>query len=65
MYRRTIPGWAAAALAALIAVGQARAQILQPGDTAPDFHKTDLKGRLQTLSQYRGKVVFLFVLGYS
>jgi len=65
MFRRTIPGWAAAVVAALIAVGQARAQILHPGDTAPDFHKTDLKGKLQTLSQYRGKVVFLFVLGYS
>ena len=39
--------------------------VLHAGDLAPDFHKTDLNGQAQTLSQYRGKVVVMFLLGYS
>lgn len=38
---------------------------LNAGDMATDFHKTDLGGNQQTLFQYRGQVVVLFVLGYS
>jgi len=34
------------------------------GDLPPDFHKTDLNGASQTLFQYRGKVVVMFLLGY-
>jgi len=39
--------------------------VLFPGDVAPAFNKIDLNGNPQTLSQYQGKVVFLFLLGYS
>ncbi len=39
--------------------------VIHAGDMAPDFHKTDLTGTPQTLSQYRGKVVVMFLLGYS
>ncbi len=65
MVRRTVPPWAALLLlACLVSPLPARA-VLHPGDVAPDFHKVDLEGNSQTLSQYRGKVVFLFLLGYS
>jgi hypothetical protein len=39
--------------------------VVHAGDVAPDFHKTDLGGNPQTLSQYRGKVVVMFLLGYN
>ena len=39
--------------------------VVHAGDIAPDFHKTDLDGNPHTLYQYRGKVVVLFLLGYS
>jgi hypothetical protein len=39
--------------------------VVHAGDVAPDFHKVDLDGVSQTLFQYRGKVVFMFLLGYS
>lgn len=38
---------------------------LHAGDLAPDFRGTDLTGRSHKLSDYRGKVVMLFVLGSS
>lgn len=38
---------------------------LHAGDLAPDFRGTDLTGRSHKLSDYRGKVVVLFVLGSS
>ena len=38
---------------------------LFPGDVAPNFNKIDLDGNPQTLAQYQGKVVFLFLLGYN
>jgi len=44
--------------------GTARA-VLHAGDVTPDFHKTDLNGAAQTLFQYRGKVVVMFLLGYN
>ena len=44
--------------------GSARA-VLHAGDVTPDFHKTDLNGVAQTLLQYRGKVVVMFLLGYN
>ena len=52
---------AAAALTLLPA--RARA-VVHAGDVAPDFHKTALDGSAQTLSQYRGKVVVMFLMGY-
>jgi hypothetical protein len=39
--------------------------VVHAGDVAPDFHKTDLNGLSQTLSQYRGRVVVMFLLGYD
>ena len=39
--------------------------VFHAGGVAPDFHKTDLGGNPQTLFQYRGKVVVMFLLGYS
>lgn len=38
---------------------------LHAGDLAPDFRGTDLDGVSHKLSDYRGKVVMLFVLGSS
>lgn len=35
------------------------------GDTAPGFSFTDLTGNTVTLSQHKGKVVALFIFGYS
>jgi hypothetical protein len=64
MFRRTALGLAAIVTLAFITPDLANA-VLHPGDVAPDFHKTDLNGTAQSLSQYRGKVVFLFLLGYS
>ena len=39
--------------------------VLHAGAVAPDFTKTDLDGNVHTLSQYRGRVVVLFVLAYT
>jgi len=66
MVGRTIPNGAAAALFAfaVLAPTQARA-IVHEGQVAPDFHKTDLDGVARTLFQYRGKVVFLYLMGYN
>jgi hypothetical protein len=64
MFRRLVFAAAAIAMLAMLSAGPARA-VLQIGDVAPDFHKTDLNGTAQTLSQYRGKVVFLFLLGFD
>jgi hypothetical protein len=50
----------------LIALFPAPARaVLHAGDVAPDFHKTDLNGTAQTLYQYRGKVVVMFLMGYN
>jgi len=38
--------------------------VVHAGDLAPDLHKVDLNGVSQTLFQYRGKVVVMFLLGY-
>ena len=53
---------AAAALA--LAAGPSFA-ILHPGDIAPEFRGTDLDGISRKLSDFRGKVVILFVMGSS
>ena len=55
---------AGALLLGLASAGPARA-VWHAGQVAPDFHKTDLNGNAQTLYQYRGKVVVLFLLGYG
>jgi len=35
------------------------------GDAAPNFSTNTLSNGTQTLLQYRGKVVYLFFLGYN
>jgi len=52
----------AAASLALFAPRNALAA-LHPGDPAPDFRGTDLDGVSHQLTDFRGKVVILFVLG--
>jgi cytochrome oxidase Cu insertion factor (SCO1/SenC/PrrC family) len=64
MFRLTVLRSAVALSIGLAASTQARA-IVFPGDVAPEFHKTDPNGIPHTLSQYRGKVVFLFLLGHN
>jgi len=63
MTRRLLPVLLALAMAALLP--RPAGGVVHAGDVAPDFHKTDLDGASQTLSQYRGKVVVMFLLGYS
>lgn len=53
------------ALALVAAGAPAALASVHPGDVAPDFRGTDLNGVSHTLSQYRGKPVFLFILGSS
>jgi uncharacterized Rossmann fold enzyme len=62
MLRRLIVSVAAVLSVGLFASRSAQA-VLHAGDVAPDFHKTDLNGNAQTLYQYAGKVVVLFLLG--
>ncbi len=54
---------AAAWLSVTLATPAAAA--IQLGATGPDFTKTALGGGSISLSQYSGKVVVLFLLGYS
>jgi hypothetical protein len=59
----------ALALAALTVAGPAPAQIA-PGAAAPNFTKNELVagpaiGPARSLSEFSGKVVVLFLLGYS
>ena len=55
----------AAATALTFVVPRSASAVLHAGDVAPDLHKTGLDGQPYTLYQYRGKVVVLFLLGYS
>ena len=60
--RRSV--FASMVLAALISAA-ATAQALGPGDPAPDFTLNDVNGVPYTLSDYRGKVVLLALIGYG
>ena len=51
-------------LAALLLPLPARA-LISLGATAPNFTKTDLTGTPRSLSDYSGKVVVLFLMGYN
>jgi uncharacterized Rossmann fold enzyme len=66
MFRARAIAWSALALLALgCSLPPAARAVLHSGDVAPDFHKTDLDGNPQTLSQYQGKVVVMFLLGFN
>jgi peroxiredoxin len=58
-------GIAASIVIAAAALTRPASAVLHAGDVAPDFHKTGLDNLPYTLSQYRGKVVVMFLLGYS
>ncbi len=61
---RSTFGWTAAALA-LFLVSPAGA-VVSPGQSAPPFTKSVLdSGTTRSLSQYLGRVVILFQLGYN
>lgn len=63
---RTTTSLGALALAALLATMPAASHAQIPhGATAPNFSKTALGGGSVSLSQYSGKVVVLFLLGYD
>jgi len=63
---RRSPFALAAMLAALALAAPRPAQAtLHAGDPAPDFRGTDLDGVSHHLTDFRGKVVILFVLGSS
>ena len=62
MFRRRVLSLLVTALLGLIPMPALA--VLHAGDVATDFHKLDLNGVPQTLFQYRGKVVFMFLLGY-
>jgi len=49
----------------MVAFGAASALALGPGDAAPDFTLQDVNGTSYTLSDYRGKVVLLALIGYG
>ena len=56
----------AALLAAIaLAVPRPARATLHAGDPAPDFRGTDLNGVSHHLTDFRGEVVILFVLGSS
>ena len=52
-------------LAALLAAQPGAAQILQIGDRAPDFTLDELGGAALSLSDFKGKVVFIDFFGYN
>jgi cytochrome oxidase Cu insertion factor (SCO1/SenC/PrrC family) len=60
--RPLIPGGTAAGL--LLWLASAAAAVV-PGDPAPDFTLSDVRGNSFTLSSYRGKVVLLAFVGYD
>lgn len=68
MTRMLIAGIAAGALAVSAGGGlgsPALAMPLGPGAVAPNFTKNQLGGGSVSLSNYSGKVVVLFLLGYG
>ena len=56
--------FASMVLAGMTLTGAA-ARALGPGDPAPDFTLNDVNGVPYTLSDYRGKVVLLALIGYG
>jgi hypothetical protein len=62
MSRRIHPMLLAGAL--LLAAHLPARAVVHAGDVAPEFHKTDLSGAATTLTQFRGKVVVMFLMGY-
>lgn len=60
--RRTLVFGIACSLALTFGVN---AQVPEVGDTAPDFTLETIEGNEITLSNFRGKVVFVNFFGYS
>ncbi len=50
---------------ALLGTSNLNAQVPQVGEAAPEFLLNRLDGGQAALSDYRGKVVLIFFLGYS
>jgi hypothetical protein len=53
------------AMSALLVAAAASAQTPGVGSLAPDFTHTSLEHGTIKLSEYRGKVVYLFFLGHN
>lgn len=64
---RLTPSLRLAALCGLLALGatSAPAQAPEPGDEAPDFTLESLDGGRVSLSDFRGRVVFINFFGFS
>jgi cytochrome oxidase Cu insertion factor (SCO1/SenC/PrrC family) len=58
--RRLALAWTLVAI-----LSAATASALGPGDPAPDFTLNDVNGVPHTLSDYRGQVVLLALIGYG
>lgn len=52
------------ALLGFLALPTTSRAVVGAGDVAPNFTKTDHAGVVRSLSDYAGKVVLLFELGY-
>ncbi len=65
LVRRRLILAAASALMVLAVSWAARARALGPGDVAPDFTRQDVNGTSYTLSDYRGQVVLLALIGHG
>lgn len=48
-----------------LAASNASATLIPLGATAPDLTRNDLTGTPRSISDYRGKVLVLFLLGYN
>ena len=62
---RVVLAWVLCAASATVSMAPPARAAGQVGEAAPDFSLVGIDGATYTLSAYRGKVVFLFFLGYS
>jgi len=61
---RTGP-WGRALLGLALCMTASTALAVGPGDPAPDFALPDVNGNTVQLSNYRGRVVLLAIVGYG
>ena len=57
--------WARALVILVLCVAPAIASAVGPGDPAPGFTLPDVNGTSYRLSDYRGRVVLLALIGYG